>query len=87
MGTCSIYSFPENNQHADYRLVNPHDTLKQGAWVSAAFTPEFSLVFATRPERAEAPSPGRMAKTCENSGVNAPGTHVPYFRASCGLIF
>ena len=20
-----------------------------------------------------------------NSGVNAPGTHVPYFRASCGL--
>ena len=26
-------------------------TLKQGAWVSAAFTPEFSQVFAIRPER------------------------------------
>ena len=53
-----IYSFPKNNQHADYRLVNPHDTLKQGAWVPVAFTPEFSQVFAIRPERAEAPSPG-----------------------------
>ena len=83
----SVYSFPKNNKHSDYRTVNPHNTikqrtwvpkaftlpknnqhpnyrtfypyaLKQGAWVSAAFTPEFSQVCAIRPERAEAPSPG-----------------------------
>ena len=46
---------------------------------------ELSHVVQVRAEGSKAPSPGRMAKTCENSGVNAPGTHVPYFRASCGL--
>ena len=33
MGTRSIYSFPENNQHPDYRLVNPHDAVKHSTWV------------------------------------------------------
>ena len=58
MGTPKRLLFPGNNQRPDYRLVNPLDALKQGAWVPGAFTPEFLQVFATRPERAEAPSPG-----------------------------
>ena len=28
---------------------------------------------------------GRMAQTCENSGVNAADTHAPCFKVSCGL--
>ena len=42
------YKKPRN---AVNQLVNPLDALKQGAWVSVAFTPEFSQVFAIRPER------------------------------------
>ena len=49
MGTPKRLLFPGNNQRPDYRLVNPLDALKQGAWVPGAFTPEFLQVFATRP--------------------------------------
>ena len=44
MGTRRFYSFSKSNQHVDYRLVNPLDALKQGAWVLGAFTPEFAQV-------------------------------------------
>ena len=39
MGTEEL-TLSKNNQHSDYRLVNPLDALKQGAWVPGAFTPE-----------------------------------------------
>ena len=43
------YKKPRN---AVNQLVNPLDALKQGAWVSAAFTPEFSQVCAITPRKA-----------------------------------
>ncbi len=39
-------------QYPDYQKINPLDTIKQGAWVSAAFTPEFSQVCAITPRKA-----------------------------------
>ena len=47
---CDVLGY-KKSRNAVNQLVNPLDALKQGAWVSAAFTPEFSQVFAIRPER------------------------------------
>ena len=41
----------KKSRNAVNQLVNPLDALKQGAWVSAAFTPKLLQVCATRPER------------------------------------
>lgn len=46
MGTRSIYSFRKNNQHADYRLVNPYNTAKRRTWVPEAFTLSQKIVNA-----------------------------------------
>ena len=47
---CDVLGY-KKSRNAVNQLVNPLDALKQGAWVSTAFTPEFSQVFAIRPER------------------------------------
>lgn len=38
--------FPQNNQHADYRLVNPYNTAKRRTWVPEAFTLSQKIVNA-----------------------------------------